>query len=127
MAKWRILVVEDERDGRQVMLDTMEVLDIGCDAAPTAEVALKLLEENTYDAAIIDLALPGMDGLSLVERIRQHPRLKSLPCVAFTAYHSSKVRQEVLNAGFDAYVAKPIRQTDVVNLLRQIIRPSGEA
>lgn len=122
---WRVLVIEDERDGREVMRDIMEMFGIDCDAAPTAEEGLRLLSSQTYTAAIIDLSLPGMNGFDLVAKIRTHPDLTGLPCMAYTAYHTSKVKQEALEAGFNAYCAKPAYTSELIEQLEQIIKASS--
>lgn len=120
----RILVVEDEYDGREMMADVLEVLGYECHTVPTAEEGLRLLSEDTFAAAIIDLALPGMNGLDLLTNIRNHPDLAELPCIAYTAFHTSKVRQEVLQTGFDEYFAKPL---DIQKLMVTLARITQSA
>ena len=70
---------------------------------------------------VIDLGLPGMDGMELLESIRQNPAIADLPCVAVTAWHTSKVKKEALAAGFDAYVAKPIDRMLLVEALHRAV------
>src|SRR4051812_453089 len=105
---WRILIVEDEPDGQEVAVGILGTVDIVADVAGTAEEALDLLEQRSYTAALIDLALPHMDGLTLLKTIRSNPATTSLPCIAYTAYHSSLVKKQALEAGCNAYLTKPI-------------------
>ncbi|RMG74833.1 MAG: response regulator, partial [Chloroflexi bacterium] len=74
-----------------------------------------------YNAAVIDLALPGMNGFDLIRRIRQHQRYANLPCIAYTAYHSSKVRYEAKESGFDAYLEKPLDRKLLITTLKELI------
>lgn len=117
----RVLVVEDEVDGGDVVAGILGQHDILTDIAITAEDALQLLEGNQYDAAVIDLALPGMSGFDLVQRIRQHERYAALPCIAYTAYHSSKVRYEAKESGFDAYLEKPLDRKLLITTLHELL------
>lgn len=124
MAEWTALVVEDEPDGQLVIAGILEIFNVATDSVGTAEEALHALAEHRYRAAIIDLALPGMDGLELVRTIRQNPAIASLPCLAVTAYHTSSVKQQALDSGFDAYFAKPIDDTLFVRELNRIVAKS---
>ncbi|PJF29124.1 MAG: hypothetical protein CUN52_09975 [Phototrophicales bacterium] len=107
----RILVVEDDPDGQMVVSHVVtQTLSMPVDVVGNAFEALKLLAEQSsaYKIAIIDLSMPDMDGWQLLNNIRQNPQTEKLPCVAVTAYHSSRTREEALKKGFVAYFAKPI-------------------
>ena len=121
VAKWSILVVEDEIDGQEVVSSLLSNFNITSETAFTAEEALKLLNQKNYTGALIDLALPGMDGLSLVKRIRENPATAKIPCVAITAFHSSQVRQQAIAAGFNGYFPKPLEEISFVRELQYLI------
>ena len=118
---WSILVVEDEPDGQEVVSSLLGNFNISVETAFTAEAALILLAQNTYTGVVVDLNLPGMDGLSLVKRIRENPTLAAIPCVAITAYHTSQVRHEAIAAGFNSYFPKPLEEIAFVRELQHLI------
>ncbi len=120
MDSWRMLVVEDDRYGSEVVASMLRFHQIGADFAQTAEEALEFLHRNQYTMAIIDLNLPGKDGWSLLQAIQASAETASLPCVAITAYHDAKVAQEALHAGFAGYFPKPLH-TNFVQELGQIL------
>lgn len=109
--KGKILVVEDEYDGQQVVSKMLQYMGVQSDIAATAEDALNMLGSNAYTAAVIDLALPGMDGLALLSQIKATSNTANLPCVIITAYHTSTVKQQALTAGASAYFPKPLDDT----------------
>ncbi len=111
MKDWKILVVEDEYDGQQVVSKMLEYMGVQSEVASTAEEALHKMGMQTFTAAVIDLALPGMDGLALLSRIRSTPATAAMPCVIITAYHTSAVKQQALAAGANAYFPKPLDDT----------------
>lgn len=102
------MLVEDEHDAQIVVDRLLRHVGVETQAVDSAEDALVALAERPFTAAVIDLALPGMDGLSLVQAIRQQAELRDLPCVAITAYHTSTVREQAMSAGFDLYFPKPL-------------------
>lgn len=107
----RILVVEDDPDGQVVVSHVvMQTLSMPVDVASNAREALKFLEEKSveYRIAIIDLSMPEMDGWQLLSTIRSNPQTAELPCVAVTAYHSTRTREDALKSGFVGYFSKPI-------------------
>jgi CheY-like chemotaxis protein len=107
----RILVVEDDPDGQVVVSHVvMQTLSMPVDVASNAKEALKFLEEKSieYRIAIIDLSMPEMDGWQLLSTIRSNPQTAELPCVAVTAYHSTRTREDALKSGFVGYFSKPI-------------------
>jgi CheY-like chemotaxis protein len=121
MKNWHILIVEDEQDGQEVVQGILGYFHISTDVAENAENAIGLLNKTSYTAAVIDLGLPGIDGLELVRFIREQATLSKLPCIAITAYHTSKLKQESLEAGFDAYFSKPLDDTGFMRELDRIV------
>jgi len=119
--KWHVLVVEDEPDGQDVVAQILNLYNISTAGSATAEDALESLEHRDYTAAIIDLNLPGMDGIELVREIRAHEALNALPCIAITAFHTSAVKQQALASGFDAYFPKPLDDTAFVRELERVV------
>jgi two-component system, chemotaxis family, CheB/CheR fusion protein len=119
----RILVVEDDPDGQAVVSHVLQYLRYEIDVAGDADEALAFLVERTgeYRVAIIDLALPGRDGWELLSEIKGTPSTTDLPCIAVTAYHSSKTREDALLAGFTAYFSKPIEATSFARQLEAIV------
>jgi CheY-like chemotaxis protein len=121
MINWTFLVVEDDPDGREVVGRILRHHNILHDTAATAEEALTLLEQRTYNGAILDLALPGMDGWTLLKHIQQNPQWAQIPCVAVTAYHSAEVAVQAIESGFYAYFPKPLDATSFVRELTTML------
>lgn len=117
-----ILLVEDEVDAQDVVAALLDHYDMTLEVASTAEAALSMLEERPYAAAIIDLALPGMDGLMLLKTIRSAPATVNLPCLVMTAYYSSLVKKQAIEAGCNAFVPKPLEHAYFVQELERILK-----
>jgi CheY-like chemotaxis protein len=124
MHDWKILVVEDEPDGQLVVAGILNYFNVEVETVGNAEDALTKLHTTQYSGAVIDLALPGMDGMELLKKIRNTPALAAMPCVAITAFHTSLVKQHAIDAGFDAYFSKPIDDTLFVRELTRVIEDS---
>jgi CheY-like chemotaxis protein len=120
---WHVLVVEDDADGQVVMTTLLEHLGISIDVASDSAEAEQYLfqSENTYNAAIIDLALPDKDGWQLLQMIQENDQTADIPCIAVTAFHNSKLREDALGSGFRAYFAKPIDGTVFLEQLGTIL------
>jgi CheY-like chemotaxis protein len=121
LQEWYVLVVEDDPDGQEVVQRLLRHHGIRFDAAMDAETALELLDQHPYTAAVVDLALPAMDGWSLIKRIKSNPTTTDLPCVAITAFHSSDVSHKVLENGFIAYFPKPLDPLSFVQDMKRIV------
>ncbi|MBX3064702.1 MAG: response regulator [Anaerolineae bacterium] len=119
MQNLSILVVEDDADGQAVMATLLEHMKVNVDIAADAAEAEKFLFQSgkTYNAAIIDLALPDKNGWEILAEIQTHSQTANLPCIAVTAYHTSKLREDAITAGFTAYFAKPV---DGTKFLREL-------
>lgn len=124
MTNRRVLVVEDDPDGREMVTTILQHMKFEVETADDGEQASALLfnEAVSYRAVIIDLALPGKDGWELLGEILNNPSTESLPCIAVTAFHSSKLREEALRAGFTAYFPKPIDSTQLGRELDRLLK-----
>ena len=115
MAEKRILVVEDDPDGQEMVTTMLQHMNFAVDTADNGEQASHIIFNSgiKYSAIIIDLALPGKDGWELLSEILHDNNTNHIPCVAVTAFHNSKLREEALRAGFIAYFPKPIDGTQL--------------
>lgn len=116
-----VLIVEDDPDGQALVSHIVNYLNMPYNIVANAEDAEQHLFEsgNIYRAVIIDLGLPGKSGWELLEEIRMHPATETLTCIAVTAFHTSKTREEALRLGFNAYFSKPL---DANNLAQELER-----
>src|SRR5690242_6464539 len=121
IADWKVLIVEDEQDSMEVVQEVLSHYNIETFGAYSAEEALELLAVVKPTLAILDLALPMMDGWGLLAAMRNNPATANIPAVAVTAYHSANVAQQAIHAGFDAYFSKPIEATSFVRELERIV------
>ena len=103
-----ILVVEDNERNLKLLRDVLEYAGYGVRAARTAEDGIALAVEAPPDLVLMDLQLPGIDGIEALRRLRESPRTANIPVVAVTAQAMKQDRERVLRAGFDGYVEKPI-------------------
>ena len=88
--------------------------------------ALDAAREDVPAAALIDLSMPSLDGWGLLRELRADERTRRVPCVAVTAFASDQDRQRALDAGFDAYISKPFRAREVVELVNSLVRRDGD-
>jgi len=118
---WNVLVVEDEADSMELVFGLLSHYGISCTGAVSGEEALQILEKMTPSLIILDLALPGMDGWRVLKAIRALKALSDVPCIAITAFHTPELAEKAIEAGFNAYFAKPIDSTSFVRELESIV------
>jgi CheY-like chemotaxis protein len=119
----RVLIVEDDPDSQDVVATIVSHLNIPLDIASTFEEAEQYLFQSKthYSAAIMDLALPDRNGWELLSKIQSDPETAELPCIAVTAHHSSKLREDTIKAGFAAYFSKPINLASLTTYLENLL------
>lgn len=123
----RLLLVEDDQmlaDGIRQGLTGPNARYV-VDHVGSAEAALDALTTNTFDAAIIDIGLPGMDGIELAQCIRQ--RSITIPLMMLTARDALSDRVNGLDAGADDYMVKPFELDELLARLRALLRRSKQA
>lgn len=115
-----ILVVEDNHDSRDMMARILRHYQINYDTCGSAEEALERIAQTDYAGVVIDLALPEMDGWSLLEHLRHSTATAQIQCVAVTAYHSRELAVRARQAGFVAFFPKPFEPLAFADQIRLI-------
>jgi two-component system, OmpR family, response regulator len=116
----RILVVEDEPNLLRQLKSGLEAAGYAVDTAADGEDGLYLGSTETYDAVILDLGLPEIDGLTVLDRWRKDGR--AMPVLVLTARDSWSDKVAGLDAGADDYLAKPFQTEELIARLRALIR-----
>lgn len=126
MQALRILVVEDEPDLNRQLVDTLKAAGYAVDMAFDGEEGHFLGDTEPYDAAVLDLGLPRMDGISVLEKWRRAKR--DMPVIILTARDRWSDKVAGMDAGADDYVAKPFHMEELLARLRALLRRhSGHA
>lgn len=119
-----ILVVDDDRDIRQLVGDYLRQNSYRVSLAAHGKEMRNLLDLNRIDLIVLDLMLPGEDGLSLCRNVRANPALAQLPILMLTARGETIDRVIGLEMGADDYLAKPFEPRELLARIRNILRRS---
>lgn len=119
----RLLVVEDDKDLNRQLCDSFKAAGYAVDTAFDGEEGQFLGETEPYDAVVLDLGLPIIDGISVLESWRRDGR--SMPVLVLTARDRWNEKVAGIDAGADDYVAKPFHMEEVLARLRALIRRSA--
>ncbi|HEX3126146.1 MAG TPA: ATP-binding protein [Thermoanaerobaculia bacterium] len=116
----RILVVEDNHDGRESLRDLLEIWGHEVEVAENGPDGVRQALGSQPDVALIDIGLPGLDGNEVAQRIRAALDGDRMALVAMTGYGQPEDRRRALQAGFDAYLVKPVDPGDLARTLRDV-------
>jgi CheY-like chemotaxis protein len=112
-----ILVIEDDALNMKLTRSLLNIGGYGCLEASDAEEGLRLARQHLPDLILMDINLPGMDGLTATRIIKHDPLLLSIPVIALTSHVMLGDRQRAFEAGCEGYISKPI---DTRNFLIEI-------
>jgi len=110
----RVLIVEDNEKNLKLLRDLLEVKGYLVVAAMSAEEGLPLAQADPPNLIVMDIGLPGMDGIAALQVLRADVRTRTIPVIAVTASVMQPERETIMKAGFDGYMSKPI---DVLGFL----------
>ena len=122
----RVLLVEDNEINRQVGRELLDTLGIAADCAEDGLAALELVQAHKYDAILMDIQMPRLDGIETTKRLKQDARMHGIPVIALTAHAMSGDRQRFLDAGMDDYLTKPIEESELVRVLSRWLAHSAQ-
>lgn len=103
-----VLLVEDNQANAELATDLLEIAGFQVVQAMTAELALTLATKELYDIILMDIRLPGIDGLEATRRLKQSTRTANIPIVALTAQAMPEDQKAAMDAGCVGYISKPI-------------------
>ena len=108
MAGELILIVEDNEQNLKLARDLLRVHGYGTLDAGSGEAGVALAAEHRPDLVVMDIHLPGISGIEALAMLRAAPVTRAIPVLAFTASVMPQDRSDIMAAGFDAFVSKPI-------------------
>jgi signal transduction histidine kinase/DNA-binding response OmpR family regulator/HPt (histidine-containing phosphotransfer) domain-containing protein len=117
----RILVVEDNSINQQVIQKTIESEGFIVDIANNGKEAVNMVDKIRFNAVLMDMQMPEMDGMEATQLIRQKPQHNELPIIAMTAHAMSDVREKLLAVGMNDYITKPFDVDDLFSVLEKWI------
>jgi DNA-binding NtrC family response regulator len=116
MSKIKLLLVDDEEDYVKTMAERMEMRDVGSRVALSGEEALQMVEEDTPDVMVLDLRMPGINGMEVLERVkREHPHVQ---VIILTGHGSEREEEEARRLGAFKYLQKPADTSDLLATVR---------
>jgi two-component system, cell cycle response regulator DivK len=117
----KILIVEDNQTNLKLYHMILHVMQVDiCDAVTGEEGVIKANEIHP-DLILMDIQLPGIDGIETFHKIRSNPSIKQIPIIAITSYAMKGDREQLLSIGFNAYLAKPISKNQFTQVILQFL------
>jgi len=113
----RIVVIEDIDDARNMLVALLEADDYQVTSAADGEAGLQMILRERPDLAIVDIGLPKLDGYEVAKRVRQEIPASELRLVALTGYGQDSDHDQVMSAGFDTHLVKPLNHTRLEKIL----------
>jgi two-component system cell cycle response regulator DivK len=121
MANELILIIEDNEKNRKLVRDVLQVKGYKTMETETAEEGLKLALEQAPDLILMDIQLPGMDGIAALKQLRADPKTRGIRVIAITASAMTHNRQTMLAEGFNGYQTKPTSLKDFLAEVEKVL------
>ncbi|WP_298813679.1 response regulator [uncultured Sphingomonas sp.] len=117
-----VLFIEDDRMNRRVVRDMLDVAGAQMEEAESAEIGLERIEAEDFDMILVDLRMPGMDGLTAIGHIRARDDAKAkLPIIVVTADRAVDLRERCLAAGADDVIFKPVAMDSLFEAMGRLL------
>lgn len=127
MANELILIIEDNEKNRKLCRDVLQVKGYQTIESETAEEGLKLAAEYSPTLILMDIQLPGMDGITAMKQLKADPQTRRIPVIAITASAMTHNRTTMLAEGFDGYQTKPISLKDFLMEVQRCLVAGGSS
>jgi len=115
----KVLVVEDNELNMELVVELLESEGFTTDKAISGEEAIKKAEKVVYDLILMDISLPGIDGVKTAEIIKNRHEHKDVPVIALTAFAMKGDKEKLLDSGFVDYIPKPINLSEFISTIRR--------
>jgi len=123
----KILIVEDNITNMKLASGLLKKGGHAIVEAADAETGLRLVRAESPDLILMDIQLPGMDGLAATGILKKDPATMGIPVIAFTAFAMKGDEEKILAAGCDGYIAKPIRYKEFLTTVNSFLNGSNES
>ena len=117
----RILAIDDQEDNRRILHDLLTAVGYEVLEAADGEDAVAQAEAHVPDLILMDIQLPGIDGYEATRRIKANPALAKIPVIAVTSYALTGDEDKAMEAGCDAYIAKPYSPRALLAKVREFL------
>ena len=121
-----ILIVEDNDKNLKLVRDVLQVKGYATVEAGNAEDGIVLARERKPDLILMDIQLPGMSGIDAIGVLRADAATAAIPVVAVTASVKPQDRNKIMEAGFDAYIGKPINLKEFLDTVRNMLEKQSQ-
>jgi two-component system cell cycle response regulator DivK len=121
-----VLIIEDNDKNMKLVRDVLQVKGYETMEAGTAEDGLAMAAGRKPDLVLMDIQLPGMNGIEALGRLRGDPATASIPVIAVTASVMQQDRKHITEAGFDAYVPKPLDLREFLATVKSVLEKSRQ-
>lgn len=122
----QVLFVEDDAMNRRVVRDMLSVVGASMDEAPDAETGLQMIEDGNFGIILMDLRMPGMDGLTAIRHLRARTDAKAhLPVIVVTADTAIDLRERCLAQGADEVILKPVAMNLLLKAMGRMLAKAG--
>lgn len=118
----KLLYVDDQESNRRLLDAHLAGEGFQVLYAPGGSEALEVLHRERVDLIVVDLQMPGMSGLSLIDRIRRQPELEFVPIIVLTAEKSEETRKQAIVAGADDFLSHPVHRLELTTRIRSLLR-----
>jgi CheY-like chemotaxis protein len=125
MANELILIIEDNEKNRKLCRDVLQVKGYRTIESETAEEGIDLALSQTPALILMDIQLPGMDGITAMKQLKAAAKTQSIPIIAITASTMTNNRTAMLAEGFDGYQTKPISLKDFLGEVERLLSPGS--
>ena len=126
MANELILVVEDNERNRKLVRDVLTFKGYAIIEAETGEDGVRLAQERRPSLILMDIRLPGVDGVEALGQLKADATTRDIPVMAMTASVMTSDRRRITDAGFDGYQGKPIKVKEFIAAVAQILERHGK-
>ncbi len=121
MANELILIIEDNDKNLKLVRDVLQFKGYQTIEAGTGEDGVRLAKSRIPDLILMDIQLPGMDGITALGELRADPTTRAIPVMAVTASAMTHDRKKIMAAGFDGYQSKPIKVKELMDAIRAML------
>lgn len=122
----KVLFVEDDPMNRRVVRDMLSVVGLDMAEAESGERGLSMIEAERYDIVLMDLRMPGMDGLTAIQKVRQRGDDKgAVPIIVLTADTAADLREQCSALGADDFLQKPVAMTALFESIGKVLAAKG--